>query len=395
MHRRSGKTILAVNELIKRICSHHLPNPRGAYLAPYGTQAKRVAWDYLKQFSEVIPGARPNESELRIDYPNGGRIWMGGSDNPDSLRGPYYDFVVLDEVAQMAPRAWTEVLRPALSDRKGGAIFIGTPMGKANRFFQFFQNAAGRDQWVRVLLTVDDTHCLDPEELEEARQDMSEDEYLQEFHCSWEAAVKGAYYGRELGEARRQGRVTAVPWNPHYPVYTAWDLGFSDATAIWFSQVVHNELHIIDFEEWMMVSMIDIIDQVRNEKNYSYARHFAPHDIKHTEYTHGQTRYKVAQKHGIHFQVTKNIPIVDGIEAGKVMMRRAYIDEESCHDGLMALEQYRAEWDDKRQAFRKLPLHDWTSHAADAWRYKALNFDHMLRPTIAGGKPKVLRGMTR
>lgn len=383
---------MAVNELIAQINESKLPMPRGAYLAPYGTQAKRVAWDYLKFFSEPIPGAVPNESELRIDYPNGGRIWMGGSDNPDSLRGPYYDYVVLDEVAQMAPRAWTEVLRPALTDRKGGAIFIGTPQGKANRFYQFWQKAAGRKDWYRILLTVDHTHCLDPEELAEAKLDMSEDEYAQEFYCSWEAAVRGAYYGRELGEARRDGRIRSVKWEPQYPVYTSWDLGIADATAVWFAQVVRREVRIIDYEEYTMTSMLDVIDEVKG-KPYSYARHFAPHDIKQREYTHGRSRLSIARDAGIDFTVTKNLTVDDGINAGKVLVRRVVFDEEKCASGLMALEQYRKDWDDKRQQYRKKPLHDWTSHGADAWRYLAINFDLMVKPAILNRKPKVLRSM--
>lgn len=392
MHRRAGKTVLAINELIKQVITCSKPNPRGAYLAPYYSQAKRVAWDYVKQFGQDIPSARFNESELRADLINDSRIYLVGADNPDSLRGLYFDFVVMDEVAQMAPRVWGEIIRPALSDRKGGGIFIGTPKGKANTFYEFWKRAETMDGWNRELYTVEDTNVIPADELEAARREMSEDEFNQEFFCSWEAAVKGAFYGSELGEARRQNRIRRVPWEPQYPVHTSWDLGLADATSIWYCQAIRGELRIIDYDEFSMMAMIDIIDYVNNDKPYNYGYHFAPHDIKVREYTHGKSRISVARQAGLNFMVTKNLPIIDGIEAGKVMMRRAYIDAENCKDGLMALEQYRMDFDDKRQAFRKQPLHDWTSHAADSWRYLAINFDYIIRPTLGSqNKPKVIR----
>jgi phage terminase large subunit len=147
-HRRFGKTVFAVNELIKSACTSTKENPRYAYIAPLYRQAKAVAWDMLKTFSRPIPGIKYNEAELRADFPNGARISLYGGDNPDTLRGIYLDDCVMDEYAQMSERLWPEVIRPALSDRKGGAIFIGTPMGH-NAFYNMYQNVKDDDGLVR------------------------------------------------------------------------------------------------------------------------------------------------------------------------------------------------------------------------------------------------------
>lgn len=390
LHRRAGKTVLSINELIKQIIKCRLKKPQGAYISPLYSQSKRVAWDMLKDFARPIPGIQFNESELLAKMPGGRKIFLAGADNPDSLRGLYLDYVILDEIAQMAPRTWTSVIRPALADRKGKAIFIGTPQGKANLLYKFWQMAGSLDDWYRELLTVDDTNALSREELAKAREEMSEDEFLQEFYCSWEAAIKGAIYAKELAEARNQSRITTVPIEPQYPVYTAWDLGLVDATAIWYAQVVNRELHIVDYEEFTLTPMLDVIDHVL-KKRLNYAQHFAPHDIKQREYTHGRSRLAIAANAGIHFTVTKNIPVIDGIEAGRVMMRRCYMDANRCEDGIMSLEQYRMDYDDKRQSFKKNPLHDWTSHGADSWRYLAINFDRIIRPTVSAKKPRVRR----
>ena len=394
LHRRAGKTVLSINQLIMDVLTCPLPDPRGAYIAPLYSQAKRVAWDYIKHYCQPLPGVKFNESELRVDLPGGGRLYLCGADNPDSLRGMYFDSVVLDEVAQMAPRAWSEVIRPALADRKGRAIFIGTPQGKANSFYKFYEEAKDQPDWFRQLLTADDTEIIDHDELKAAEREMSKDEFQQEFYCSWEAAVKGAFYAHELGEARLQKRITRVPYNPRYEVFTAWDLGLADATAIWFAQNIRNELHIIRYEEFTNTSLLDIINEIKGY-HYMYGAHFAPHDVKVREYSTGQSRLQIAQDAGISFVVTKQLPIIDGIEAGRVMMRQAYIDKDACAHGLAALEQYRMQYNDKLQAFHKQPLHDWTSHAADGWRYLAINFDHMIRPTVSNRKPRVIRELNR
>ena len=189
LHRRAGKTVLATNALIDAALRCQKPNPRFAYLAPYLRQAKQIAWDYAKEFTRPIPGAAYHEQDLQVTLPNGARVRLYGADNPDALRGLYFDGVVLDEVADMRPETWGEVIRPALSDRKGWCLFIGTPKG-LNLFHDLYHHAiSGKDEsWYGALYTVEDTGCIDARELEMARSTMSDAQYRQEFLCDWRAA---------------------------------------------------------------------------------------------------------------------------------------------------------------------------------------------------------------
>ena len=381
-HRRFGKTVFAVNQLIRDVLTCPLPNARGAYVAPLYSQAKRVAWDYMKEFTAPIPGVKYNISELSVDFPNGSRIYLIGADNPDSLRGIFLDSVVMDEVSQMNPKAWREVIRPSLADRKGKAIFIGTPSGR-NAFYDFYQKAGELEDWYRALLTVEDTNALDEKELEAAKAEMGIHEYQQEFLCSWTASIKGAYYGNEMSDARLDGRITKVPWEPNLEVHTCWDLGFSDATAIWFCQTTAGEIRIIDHKEFTETSLIEIIKQLR-ELPYTYGQHFAPHDLEVRELSSGKSRRSIAEELGFYFQVLPKMAVADGIELGRLLIRRVWFDEENCREGLDCLDNYRRIWDDKRQVFLKQPLHDWSSHSADAWRYLGQAYEQLIRPARVG-----------
>lgn len=186
-HRRMGKTVWAVNTVIHAALTTTKPDARFAYIAPYFRQSKQVSWDYFKQFCHMVPGVKFNESELRIDFPNGSRIRLYGGDNPDSLRGIYLDGVVLDEVADMRPNVWGEVIRPTLADRKGWAIFIGTPKG-INLFYEMYQTAMGEPDWFCKVYRATDTGLVDSDELDAARRSMTEQEFAQEFLCDFTAS---------------------------------------------------------------------------------------------------------------------------------------------------------------------------------------------------------------
>src|SRR5215813_360345 len=240
-HRRFGKTVFAVNQLLRGATSVSLRAPRFAYVAPFYRQAKAIVWEYLKHYARSIRGARFHETELRCDLPNGARISLYGADDPDSLRGLYFDGVVLDEYAQMDPRVWSEVIRPALADRAGWAIFIGTPMGR-NSFWTLYQQAKAAPDWRAALFRASETGVLPAAELAAARAAMSEAEYAQEFECSFDAAIRGAYYGALIAEAEAEQRIGRVAEEPRLPVHTAWDLGVGDATAIWFFQRLRQEV---------------------------------------------------------------------------------------------------------------------------------------------------------
>lgn len=371
-HRRAGKTVYAIKWLILHTLGCQRPNPRGAYLAPLYRQAKIIAWQYLKDYSRDIPGVQFNEAELRADYPNGGQIRLLGAAEPDSLRGLYLDAVVLDEMAQMAPRAWTEVVRPAISDRAGSALLIGTVFGRANLFYEYYRDADTKRDWYRQLLTVHDTDSIDPNELELLRQDMDEGEWAQEMECDWDAAVKGSYYGKEMNAAEKAGRVTNVPHDPDLQVITSWDLGMADSTVITcWQRVGSGELRAIECLEFQNTGLADIVRELK-DRPYVYSDHILPHDAKVRELGTGKSRVEVLRSLGINASICRNAHIQDGISAVRGMLPRVWFDREKCFRLVEALKTYRSEYNDERQVFNKAPLHSWESHFADCVRYFAL-----------------------
>ena len=369
-HRRFGKTVFAINEAIKRAFTVNKKNPRIAYIAPLYRQAKAVAWDYLKEFTQPIPGRQFNESELRADLPNGARIQLFGGDSPDSLRGIYLDLAILDEYAQMSPRLWSEIIRPTLSDRKGGAIFIGTPKGH-NQFYELYRDAQEDQDWLAQVHKASETGIVDAEELESASRAMTEAEYAQEYECSWQAAIRGAYYGSLIADLEDKNRITSVPYDDTVQVETWWDLGIGDSTAIWFVQRVGVEIHVIDYYE-MTGEGLPHYAKVLDDKPYKYSQHVAPHDIRVRELGSGKSRLEIARDLGIRFEIAPQQGVDDGIQAVRAILPKCWFDKQKCSPGIEAMRQYRAEYDDRLRALRTRPLHDWSSHAADAFRYGAI-----------------------
>lgn len=368
-HRRFGKTVFCINETIDKALRCDKPNPRYAYVAPLYKQAKSVAWDYLKAYTRPIPGTTFNEAELRADLPTGARIQLFGADNPDALRGIYLDGVVLDEYAQMNARLWPQVIRPALSDRLGWAVFIGTPQGH-NAFYELYQSADG-DDWYRAMHRASETGIVAASELQAAQRDMSPEEYEQEFECSWQAAIRGAYYGKLIADIEERGQVGNVPYDPTLKVETWWDLGVGDSTAVFFVQRAGMETRVIDYYE-MTGEGLPHYAKVLQDKGYIYGRHIAPHDIRVRELGSGKSRLEVAQGLGIRFDVAPKQSIDDGIQAVRALLPHCWFDKAKTQQGLEALRQYRSDYDDRLKVFRSKPLHDWTSHAADAFRYGAI-----------------------
>ena len=372
-HRRFGKTVASLNDLIRDALTIDRQNVRVAYIAPYYRQAKAIAWDYLKEFTAPIPGIEVNASELRIDFPNGARIRLFGADNYDAMRGLYFDSVVLDEPADFPASAWPTVIRPALADRKGRATFIGTPKGK-NDFWEIYNYAKTAPDWFCAMYKASETDILDVEELIEAKRTMGEDRYEQEFECSFEAAIQGAYYAAEMKEAMDAGRICAVPYDKSLSVVTAWDLGIGDSTAIWFAQYAGREIRIIDYYENSGVGL-DHYAKVLADKGYHYTRHVLPHDARVKELGSGKSRIETLANLGISdVQIAPSLAVEDGIQAVRSMIGRTWFDADKCERGVEALRQYRREFDDKLKTWRGRPLHDWTSHGADAMRYLAIGY---------------------
>lgn len=370
-HRRFGKTVAAINDLIRACFAVDKKDVRVAYIAPYLSQAKAVAWDYALEYTIDIPDIKINHSELRIDFNNGSRFRLYGADNYNAMRGLYFDAIVCDEMADFPHSAWPTVLRPSLTDRKGSCTFISTPKGK-NEFWELYEHAKSDPTWWSGMFKASQTDILDPEELEEAKITMGEDRYEQEFECSFEAAIVGAYYAMEMKTAMQDNRITTVPYDPSVGVVTAWDLGIGDSTAIWFAQYVGQEIRVIDYYENSGVGLDHYAKELSN-KNYHYMDHILPHDVQVKELGTGKSRLETLHNLGIQdVTIAPKLAIEDGIQAARSMLNRCWFDEEKCNRGIEALRQYRREFDEKNKTWRGKPLHDWTSHGADAWRYLAV-----------------------
>ena len=368
-HRRFGKTVLCINEILKKAMQNTLPRPRYYYLAPTYSMAKRTAWDYLKEYTGVLPNVTYHETELRADLPNGARIQLLGCERPDSLRGLYIDGVILDEVAQMPPRLWTEIIRPALSDREGWMVAIGTPQGH-NAFFDLYDYANHQEGWYAETFKSSETGIISDLELNEAKHLMPEEVYEAEFECSFDSAAIGSIYAKGLTKADEDGRITKVPYQTDIKVNTFWDLGMQDKTAIWFVQIKGSAFHIIDYYENSGESL-EFYASVLDEKKYLYDTHYLPHDANVRELGTGVSRVETAQSLGMRTSIVPKLSIDDGINAVRMILSRCWFDHEKCKDGLDALRQYRWAVSDKGEV-KNRPEHSWCSHAADAFRYFAV-----------------------
>jgi phage terminase large subunit len=381
-HRRAGKTVACVMDMLARASAFRHQDGRFAYVAPYYVQAKDAAWTYLKRFSMPIEGVEINESELRIDLPhNGARIRVYGADNYDRMRGGYFDGVILDEYGDMHPAAYPEVIRPMLADRKGWAVFIGTPKGR-NDFFQVWERAkADPRAWFEMVLRASDSGLIDEDEIEAIRAELTSEQFEQEMECSFDAAVLGAYFGKELVEAESAGRIGSVQIDPTLPVHTSWDLGIGDSTAIWCWQIAPDNIRVVDYYESHSQPLGHYVG-VLNSRGYK-GKVWVPHDAKARELGTGRTRVETLQGLGCDVMLVPNHQVLDGINAARVSFSRFWFDETNCRQGIEALRQYRAEYDEKLKVFKNNPRHDWTSHAADAFRYLAMAWKTMAPP-----KPK-------
>ena len=374
-HRRFGKTVCAVNHLQKAALLCRKPRPRFAYIAPTYAQGKAIAWDYMKHYADPVPGMRPNESELRIDYAsNDSQVRIFGADNPDSLRGLYFDGVVLDEYGLMRPRLFAEVILPTLTDRQGWAMLMGTPNGR-NEFYRKVQEAKNDPTWFLATYKASETGVISAEDLAVARSQMTDDQYEQEFECSFEASVQGAIFARELRAAHEDGRVTTVPYDPMLPVDTDWDLGMDDSTAIWFSQTHPGGMvGLIDYYEASGQGLVHYRD-ILSQKPYTYDTHWAPHDINVRELGVGKSRLSIAGDLGLFFQIAPRVSsekgqeVHEGINAARMFFNKCYFDAKRCQAGLEALQNYHWPFNKPMNEFNtSQPVHDWSSHGADAFR---------------------------
>lgn len=392
-HRRAGKDLTALN-----FCERAMMTRSGTYFhfLPTYAQAKKIIWSgqdrtgkpFLDYFNRDMFALDPNHTELRITYrptdraPFGSTYQLIGGDNIDSIVGTNPVGCIFSEYPLMNPKAW-QLMSPILRENGGWALFIFTPRGK-NHAFDLWEQTKDNPRWYRSLLGVNDTErdadgepggaVVTPADIDEERSGsgISEEMIQQEYYCSFEGAMEGAYYAHQMATADKDGRIGTVPYDPEFPVDTAWDLGVDDETAIWFTQqVAPNRLHVIDY----MAAAGNGLDWYVRElqrKPYQYNRHYAPHDIKVKEWGTGNTRLQTAARLGIHFEPQPKLSLEDGIEACRQLLPLCFFDKEQCEDGIDALKSYRREKDEKLGTFKNTPLHDWSSHGADAFRTRAV-----------------------
>ena len=367
-HRRFGKTVAAINEAIRSAIECPLDRPRIGYIAPTYSQAKRVAWDYLTHYTRPLD-ATANIAELRVDFWDR-RIQLYGSDNPDSLRGQYFDLVILDEIADQNPKIWNEIIRPALADRKGKAIFIGTPKGQ-NHFKELRDRADTEPDWALLEFRASDTGIVAQEELDAAKREMGDDKYAQEFECSFHAAIEGSYYGAMLNQLETEHRFCEIKRDDLTKTFTAWDLGIGDSTSIWVAQVVGKEIRLLDYIENHGQGLDWYVRELR-ERNWLKAEHLLPHDVQAKELGTGKSRQEVLQELGLDITVVPRLSVADGIQAVRRILPDCWFNVPQVRQGLDCLRNYRREFDEKRNVFYDKPLHDWSSHGSDAFRYLAV-----------------------
>lgn len=380
-HRRAGKDLFCIN----RIACCMVQRP-GLYwhMFPTYAQGRKIAWNgftksgrrFLDHFPQAyFPGK--NDQEMRVECVNGALYQVVGSDEPDRLVGSNPVGIVFSEWSLCDPIVW-EFIRPILVENDGWAIFIFTPRGR-NHGFDIYQRGLRSmqdtpERWFTQMLKADQTLAVSPEAIEQERKEGMPDEMInQEYYCSFDAPLTGSYYGKIVEELYNKSRITDVSYDPRFDVNTAWDLGVSDSTVIWFYQQIGMDIRLIDYHEASGEGLSYYAD-VLDKKGYKYGTHIAPHDITVRDRGNAQTLWDTARKLGIRFRIARKLKLHDGIQAVRNVLPRCWIDEKRCAKGIRALKEYQKEWDSSRGDFKSHPEHDWTSHAADALRTLAVGF---------------------
>lgn len=379
-HRRAGKDLLSVNW-----CAVSALTRPGLYwhLFPTYNQGRKIAWDGMtrdgRKFIEHFPKEMweaVNNTEMRLTLKNGSIYQVVGTDNVDRLVGANPVGVVFSEYSLQDPRAW-DYIRPILAENGGWALFIYTARGR-NHGYDMLNMARRNERWFQQVLTVDDTRAISKDAVDEERESgMPEEMIQQEFYCSFDAPLVGSYYGNAMAKLLADGKLTSLPYEPRLEVHTAWDLGMGDSTSIVFFQKHGQEIRVIDYYENSGEGLSHYAKIVK-EKDYVYGEHLAPHDIQVREMGTGKSRLEVARELGIRFRVVPNLRIDDGIEAVRTTLPKCWFDEKKCSHLIESLRQYRKDFDEKNKVFRDRPLHDWTSHPADAFRYMCVGLRDQL-----------------
>lgn len=390
LHRRAGKTVAAVNDLIERALYNTREAPRYAYIAPQLKQAKAIAWEYLKRFSAPFR-PRISESELFVELtilPNSPRITIYGADNPDSFRGMYFDGVVLDEYGNMLESVWKEVLLPALVDRRGWAVFMGTPNGP-NHFRDEWYKRQDDDSWFTMMKTVVDTKIIHEDELAEMRKIMEPEEYEQEMMCNFEASVRGAIYARQVETMMLEGRLGVYPLDQSQVVDVAMDLGFKDQATMGFFQprfdgicIGHSHgdnfkqiAHYISYmKAWCAgpswSGSREHPDPVREDGPvFRLGKVYLPHDAKAKSLQTGKAIINHFREANLRPYLVPKLDVIDGIAAVRKTFPQLFVDKEQNKTLILAAKTYHRKYDEDLKRYSDEPVHDWSSDWMDMLRY--------------------------
>jgi phage terminase large subunit len=412
-HRRWGKDDVALHWGC--VAAHQRPATYW-HMLPQATQARKAIWEAvnphsgIRRIDEAFPVAlrdTTREQEMMIRLKTGATWQVVGSDNFNSLVGSPPAGIVFSEFALANPYSWA-YLKPILDENGGWAIFITTPRGR-NHAHKMYEAAKRDPSWFAERSSALDTGRFTRKQLDEFKkeyidlfgEDMGSAMFEQEYLCSFDAAILGAYYGKEIAEAEREGRICSVAHDASLPVFTAWDLGHSDDTSIWFFQVHWGEIRIIDhyraagqdlhhYAEVLCGRRIIVTE--RGDKGepkkwvhgepvpehshriaYRYGRHWGPHDARpKTLAANGRSIVQQLDDYGVRMAIVPQLSVQDGIQSARSTLKHCWFDETRCAYGLDSLKNYRREWDEDKRMFKESPEHDWTSHAADAFRYLSL-----------------------
>jgi phage terminase large subunit len=368
-HRRAGKTVALANDLIYGALQCQLRKPQLAYIGPTFTQAKRIAWQYLKDYAEPYLARTPQESELKLTLKNEGTIHVLGADNADALRGMYLDGTVNDEYAFWRPSVYSQVIRPALSDRNGWSVFASTPRGK-NLFYDIHKESVRNREWFHLTLKASESGIIDVNELEDLRRSMDPEEFAQEYECSFDSALKGAIYASEVDLLFSEQRVKSDLYDPDEEVHCVFDLGYTDATVVIWYQVdkITGAIRLI---RCRATTGADIFHHIAAIYDFpgTVGDVWLPHDARAKSLQTGKSVVEQFLSEGIRPKLVPNHKIRDRIAAARRVFPSIEIDADDTGELVEALKSYRREWNEELAMFSERPFHDWSSHFADCFGY--------------------------
>lgn len=406
MHRRAGKDEVLLNATLVQA----LKIPASyAYMLPENAHARRAMWQavnphtgkrrILETFIPEVLSSEPNETEMRLNLVNGSVVTFFGSDNYDRMVGASLKGIVSSEHALSHPSAYA-FFSPMLRENNGFFWAISTPRGR-NHFRSLMDYAEKSKDWYAEYMPATKSGALSQEQLDEALAeyialygaDQGGALFNQEYLCDWNAAIMGAFYGREMQSVRSEGRISEDCFaDPDLPVHTAWDIGVKDDTSIWWFQVSGGVILILDCYSESGVGVdhyAEVCHKKRREHMWKDGIDYVPHDAKVKEWGTGKTRVETMMELGLNPRVVSMASKMDGINAVRKTLPFCIFHPRTEEKGINALEQYRREWDDEKKAFRQSEVHDWSSHLSDAFRYLAMAWSGI--SMVEKPKPNILK----